>query len=246
MPPPADTAGDGGADDSVDNDLLQSELSADTLAALKQHLQSQQTQQSDVEPSADKTSIFSENFGMSQFWYTDATSQRYVDEIYSIAEQNKLQTVNVVCISCPSIFYALDKYIHSGKVPSHITVNSTLLEYDRRFAAHFPTQFHYYDYNEPTALPDSMFHTYDIVIADPPYITESCMSQVGVTMQLLGRTDRQCYMIYNTGYVLRQAIEDILDLKCCVFEPAHRVGLMNQFATYTNYNSKLFGGWRTD
>ena len=47
-----------------------------------------------------------------------------------------------------------------------------LLEFDRRFEQ-YGSDFTFYDYNQPIELPSSMQHSYQIVIADPPYLVNS-------------------------------------------------------------------------
>lgn len=227
---------------------LYNELSSDTLAALKQHLQTKQHQQEQI----NNKNLVNEDFSLSQFWYDQNTINIFVNEIYNIANDNNLTNINVALVSCPSIFYTLHDRMQQQN--DNIKVNATIFEYDHRFKQQFPNNYQYYDFNDPTNIDRSLHNTYDIIIADPPYINIECTQKVGVTLELLRKkktndnnhNNNNSYIIYNTGIVLRQQIELLLDLKCVNFEPSHRVGLMNQFATYTSYNSKGLVGWRND
>jgi hypothetical protein len=47
-----------------------------------------------------------------------------------------------------------------------------LLEFDERYSSR--GDFSLYDYNSPAALPPSLLHAFDVVVADPPYLAEEC------------------------------------------------------------------------
>jgi len=205
--------------------------------------------------------IAGENFHMSQFWYDEQTTNLFVDELIDLAKQlipssssssssshdqqaapAAVSVCNICCISVPSVFYRLQNRIH--ELPSNVKL-TTLLEYDRRFDRDFPLHYVQYDYNKPTALPSIHFNNYDIMIADPPYLSDECMTSVGITMRLLAR-NKETRMIVNTGAVLRDSVRRVLGLNACKFQPTHRVNIMNEFACFTNYESQRLGGWRND
>jgi hypothetical protein len=48
--------------------------------------------------------------------------------------------------------------------------NVFLLEFDRRFDEKYSGHFVFYDYNEPTNLPEKFHHFFDYVLVDPPYL----------------------------------------------------------------------------
>lgn len=51
-----------------------------------------------------------------------------------------------------------------------------LLEYDQRFAVLSPKKYIPYDIDEPEDIPESLVGAMDIVIADPPFLNEVCLS----------------------------------------------------------------------
>ena len=62
-----------------------------------------------------------------------------------------------------------------------------LLEYDSRFKV-YGEQFVFYDYNQPLDLPNSLeSHSFDVVFADPPYLSEECLSKVAQTVEYLAK-----------------------------------------------------------
>ena len=48
-------------------------------------------------------------------------------------------------------------------------IYAQLLEYDKRFEQ-YGSDFAFYDYNQPEDLPLELKHTYEVVVADPPYL----------------------------------------------------------------------------
>lgn len=60
----------------------------------------------------------------------------------------------------------------------------TLFEYDQRFAT-YGTDFILYDYKSPLAIPRDKSSHYDIVLADPPFLSEECLTKTAVTVKFL-------------------------------------------------------------
>jgi len=60
------------------------------------------------------------------------------------------------------------------------------LEYDRRFSV-FGDSFIFYDYNEPLALPTELKESFDLVVADPPFLSEECLQKTAQTVHFLTR-----------------------------------------------------------
>lgn len=87
----------------------------------------------------------------------------------------------IACISAPSVYQKL-KQLESTRSDS---VSAVLLEFDRRFAA-YGDEFVFYDYNNPLCLPEDLLpQSFDIVIADPPYLSEECLSKVALAIKHL-------------------------------------------------------------
>ena len=84
----------------------------------------------------------------------------------------------IACVSCPTLYTKLI----SMKPQSCQTV---LLEYDRRFEI-YGENFIYYDYNH---LPGERLreHSFDLVVADPPYLSEECLRKTSQTVKHLAK-----------------------------------------------------------
>lgn len=86
----------------------------------------------------------------------------------------------IACLSCPTLYSKLAQM----QAPSHHTV---LLEYDKRFQK-YGEHFIHYDYRQPLQLPGNLQEgSFDLVVADPPFLSEECLSKVADTVKFLTR-----------------------------------------------------------
>lgn len=83
----------------------------------------------------------------------------------------------IACVSSPTAY----KRIRELK-PEGVTVYC--LEYDERFKV-FGEDFVFYDYKEPLRLPADFKNSFDIVIADPPFLSEECLCKTAMTVKYL-------------------------------------------------------------
>lgn len=91
--------------------------------------------------------------------------------------------LRVACVSAPSVYQKLKQGVVSGSD----RVSAVVLEYDRRFAT-YGDEFIFYDYNAPLSLPASVApQSFDVVLADPPYLSEECLRKVAQTIKHLSK-----------------------------------------------------------
>ena len=64
------------------------------------------------------------------------------------------------------------------------TCDAKCLEFDKRFMI-YGEDFQFYDYKEPLNLPLEWKECFDIVIADPPFLSEECLCKTAVTAKFL-------------------------------------------------------------
>jgi hypothetical protein len=102
--------------------------------------------------------------------------------------------------------------------------------------------FSFYDVHHPRTIDRPFVHSFDVVIADPPYLNVDCMSKTGETIKLLHRSEHG-KTIYNTGAILEEAIFRVLGLRKLVWQPRHSSHLSNTFYSFANYASERFGGF---
>uniref|UniRef100_UPI00358FC356 EEF1A lysine methyltransferase 1-like isoform X1 n=1 Tax=Myxine glutinosa TaxID=7769 RepID=UPI00358FC356 len=169
-----------------------------------------------------------EDWHLSQFWYTSDTSLRLAREALSSAGP----AGRIACISSPSVYFKL-KDLQKFTRPD---ISLSLLEFDQRFLTTVGNDFVFYDYNKPLMLPAGLpCHSYDVVLADPPYLNEECLTQVAKTIQLLAKDK----IILCTGSILKNKCKEILGLTPSTFVPLHTSKLGNAFSCFTNFTLTL-------
>ncbi|KAG7265291.1 hypothetical protein CRUP_032444 [Coryphaenoides rupestris] len=198
----------------------------DTLAAL-QEFYSETCAAPDGTP-ADKFALgaVGEDWGMSQFWYDDETATRLAEEVIHEAGDGG----RIACVSAPSVYQKLKQ----GVVDGSDRVSAVVLEFDRRFAA-YGDDFVFYDYNDPLALPAALQGGFDVVLADPPYLSQECLAKVAQTVKFLKRGK----VLLCTGAIMEKHARDLLGLRRCDFLPRHKKNLANEFRCFASYTSRL-------
>lgn len=201
------------------------QLSSYALAALQEFYAEQQHHHSDL-CGDDKYNIgiIEENWQLSQFWYSPETATRLAEDAVAAAGEGG----RIACVSAPSVYQKLRERHRDD-------VSVCIFEYDRRFAI-YGEDFVYYDYKNPVDLPERIAtHSFDIVVADPPYLSEECLRKMSETIKLLTRGK----ILLCTGAVMEDAAAKLLGVKMCKFIPEHTRTLGNEFRCFVNYNSGL-------
>ncbi|XP_078078246.1 EEF1A lysine methyltransferase 1 isoform X3 [Mustelus asterias] len=208
------------SDSDNDNDT---QLSVYALAALQEFQLDQQKKQYAGFNNYIVGSI-EEDWQLSQFWYSDETALRLAQEAIEAAGSDG----RIACISTPSIYQKL-KQLGNGEF------TAILLEYDRRFSV-YGKEFVFYDYNYPMNLHDDLQpHSCDMVIVDPPYLSEECLSKIALTVKYLSKGK----ILLCTGAIMEDLAAKLLSVKMCKFLPEHNRNLANEFRCYINYESRM-------
>ncbi|KAM9804761.1 EEF1A lysine methyltransferase 1 [Neosynchiropus ocellatus] len=211
--------------DSDDDDVPR--LSAHTLAALQEFYS--ETGGGPEQPARDSFAVgaVEEDWRMSQFWYSDETACRLAEELIHEAGDGG----RIACVSAPSVYQKLKQRVVRGSD----SVSAVVLEYDRRFSR-YGQDFVFYDYNEPLNLPTSVTpRSFDVVLADPPYLSQECLTKVAQTIKYLSKGK----VLLCTGAIMENLAKELLDLKMCGFLPQHSRNLSNEFRCFVNYPSRL-------
>ncbi|KAH0625115.1 hypothetical protein JD844_033247 [Phrynosoma platyrhinos] len=181
------------------------QLSSEALAALQEFYIEQQ-QKEDI-----KTTERSNNYSLG-----------------SIEENWQLSQFWIACVSAPSIYQKL-------KEQNSNEFSTCILEYDKRFSA-YGAEYIFYDYNDPLNLPTNLTaHSFDIVLADPPYLSEECLRKTAQTIKYLTKGK----ILLCTGSIMEEHAAKYLGVKMCKFIPKHTQNLANEFRCYVNYDSGL-------
>ncbi|KAJ6662275.1 hypothetical protein lerEdw1_012438 [Lerista edwardsae] len=207
-----------------DDDVPQ--LSSETLAAL-QEFYTEQREREDTKTTERFNNNFlgliEENWQLSQFWYDKETA-------VCLANEAVRGGGRIACVSAPSIYQQL-------KVQNSKDFSACILEYDQRFSVYGP-EYIFYDYNSPLNLPANLVaNSFDIVLADPPYLSEECLRKTAETIKYLTKGK----ILLCTGAIMEEQAAKYLGVKMCKFIPRHTRNLANEFRCYVNYDSGLDG-----
>lgn len=172
---------------------------------------------------------------------------------------------NIALLSCPTLY----KKMKLNSTENHISkffLSSLkyhiwyilflfdlvhLYEFDKRFAIH-GEDFTFYDYKAPLSIPSNRKEYYDLVIADPPFLSDECLIKTAATIKLLaknkiilctGELPHFCLklnsLIFNCvfiGAVMGEMAHRLLSLEKTNFNPGHKNNLANDFHCYANFN----------
>ena len=113
----------------------------------------------------------------------------------------------VACISAPTLYRHLKKLTASAAVGDDAASSPslTVFEYDKRFAV-YGTDFVFYDYQAPLDIPRELRESFDLVFADPPFLSEECLTKTAVTMKYLAKER----IVLCTGAVMAELADRLL------------------------------------
>ncbi|CAL1370900.1 unnamed protein product [Linum trigynum] len=219
-------------------------LSSHALEALKEFLAEQnrsgavrEEEEGTGEPAVE---LVSEDWRLSQFWYDQTTAETVAREVITLCRDDSaaggtVDSRRVACIACPTL------YAYIKKIDPSLSVQ--LLEYDERFGR-YGSDFTFYDYNQPEELPAELKHGFQVVVADPPYLSKECLEKVAETVSFLARPGpSNSNLLLLTGEVQKERAAELLGLHPCGFRPQHSSKLGNEFRLFTNYNPGARLGW---
>lgn len=194
--------------DDDDDDI---QLSAKTLAALQEFYDEQQNL---------SLATIQEDWQLSQFWYDDTTANILSQEAIRASGNGG----SIACISCPTIYKRLQDI-------KPLLCTTKLFEFDKRFSI-YGTDFVFYDYNDPLNEGLELFRSsFEVVIADPPFLSEECLTKISTTVRALAKDK----IILCTGAIMENLALQLLNLRVCQFQPKHAKNLGNEFRCYANY-----------
>ncbi|XP_062830702.1 EEF1A lysine methyltransferase 1 isoform X2 [Anolis carolinensis] len=176
-----------------DSDDDAPQLSSEALAALQEfYLEQQQREDLEATEGANNCTLGSieENWQLSQFWYDTETADHLAKEAIRAAGKGG----RIACVSAPSIYQKL-------KEQNNNDFSTCILEYDQRFSV-YGAEYIFYDYNDPLNLPASLKeHSFDIVLADPPYLSEECLRKTAETIKYLTKGKVLLCTVLNLEHV---------------------------------------------
>jgi hypothetical protein len=231
---------------------LEIALSPEALAALSIHL-------ADKDAGASKNLVGtmeppSENYGMSQFWWDDISSEVLGEEALKMSlppsddatgGSTSPSPPRIALLSAPSVWFALQRIKAKTSASSATMATAAaasevqLLEFDQRFGEAAGSSFTYYDYTRPQDIPKELHHTFDYVFSGPPYVSEECIDQYLTAYDLLAKgpdTPR--------ALVIGASLEDVLSARGFVMDDDLALGYRSKFCTPMRIYRKYAEGSR--
>ncbi|XP_050703784.1 EEF1A lysine methyltransferase 1-like isoform X2 [Eriocheir sinensis] len=214
---------------SASQDSEAPQLSAATLGALLEFYSEEEERKDKLREvrEGNVPEVFTENWNLSQFWYSESTSQHLAQEcLRAVSPSDGGGDAAVACLSCPTLYRTLRAQKHQCKL--------ALLEYDTRFSC-FGDDFFFYDFRSPLALDPKLRCGFDLVVADPPYLSADCLTKTSLTIRFLSKPDGKVILL--TGAVMADLAERLLGTRPLKSAPPvhHSNNLGNPFVLYANY-----------
>jgi len=212
---------------SLEEDLDLPELSAETFSALaefyKEQEQREMQQMEGKERVTEGTDIdWKEDWQLSQFWYSEETASKLARAIVDVVGEEG----SVACVSAPTLYRALKKL----EKPN---LSVTVFEFDNRFAV-YGSDFQFYDYKSPLDINRDLREKFDLVFADPPFLSEECLTKTMVTVKFLSKGDGK--VVLCTGAIMADLANRLGNLKVCQFTPVHQNSLSNPFQCFSSFD----------
>ncbi|KAF2096489.1 hypothetical protein NA57DRAFT_42016 [Rhizodiscina lignyota] len=239
---------------SAEGDDEMPQLSAGALDALKEFYSEKDSRQkqfedlrSQAEDSFEQQKLsmdaFTEDWNVSQFWYNDETATLLAKQLLD----GTTNDTAVAIVSAPSVFIQLKNLMSS--LEAQVRPEVVLLEYDERFSVF--KEFVFYDFANPTRLPEQLKGHFDRIICDPPFLSEDSALTVrwlskswnapGTSSGVPSTADNSPALIVCTGERMEPLIHKLYGkagIRTTTFEPQHSKGLSNEFRCYANFPCK--------
>lgn len=105
----------------------------------------------------------------------------------------------------------------------------------------FGNDFVFYDYKDIERnenIVKNYEHYFDIIIADPPFLSEECIERTANIIKQIKKEDSNVIMC--SGQTAAEWIKEFLMLNQCEFRPGHERNLANEFCSYANFDLDNF------
>ena len=109
-----------------------------------------------------------------QYWYSPNTIDRIVEDVINLYSSDNNNDKVLIFLSTPSLYFSL---------PDYIMKNSYVFDYDKKWSN--DRGFVFYDFNNPSSIPNNLLGKADYIIIDPPFITRDVWEKYTETAKLL-------------------------------------------------------------
>ena len=210
---------------SVEEELP--ELSSETFSALAEFYKEQEEREKQQREGRERVQEgedieWKEDWQLSQFWYSEETATQLAKAVVDVVGEEG----SVACVSAPTLYRALKKL----DLPK---LKLKVLEYDNRFAV-YGSDFQFYDYKSPLDIDRGLRETFDLVFADPPFLSEECLTKTMVTVKFISKEPGN--VVLCTGAIMADLANRLAGLTVCKFTPVHQNSLSNPFQCFASFD----------
>ena len=125
--------------------------------------------------------------------YTEAFATNLAQNLYKLCTPS----TRIAFICCPTAFVAFQ---HSNPLPG-----ARLLEVDQRFGILAPSQYIVYDIHHPERVPEQLINSFDIIVADPPFLNLDTNEKLVKTVNKIIKPDGKFLILTSPS------VEDVLE-----------------------------------
>ena len=204
------------------------ELRPETLAALMEFYKEREIEEKRICEDGHKN--ITEDWELSQFWYTNETSDRVMSMISKYSIKNNIK--NIAILSAPSLYrsYLRNKNKFEG-------IKLSLFEYDKRFEE-LGKDFYFYDINDALNINQEHHHLYELLIADPPFLSEDAVCKTSQTIRLLSK-NQNSDIIFLTGLIVKDyLIKEFPNIHLTDI-PIYHDKLQNDFGLFSTFDLNI-------
>ena len=180
---------------------------------------------------------------------TDSSSTTNPDSTSSTSDVPSPIQKRAAFLSTPSLYFSLPPNERYAKInPSSIPIDTSSTNTNAHIVFDYDTVafdkdigFCFYDFHKPEKIPLQYHHQFDLIIIDPPFITEEVWKAYAITAKLLLRKEN------NDQHILGTTVAENLSLLQSLFPSIHRnkfqpsiPHLVYQYDLYTTWDSPTF------
>lgn len=156
-----------------------------------------------------------------QYWFSEKTIEFIISQIVN----NTKPTESIALLSCPSIFFSLEKEVQD---------RCFLFDIDTSLLKKHPNAV-FYDFNDYSNIESKYFSFFDFILIDPPFIAKEPWKKYADFTKLIGK---ECFKVLSCSIAENEKfLDEFLSLKRKEYQPSIP-NLVYQYSFYSNYDDE--------
>jgi len=164
-----------------------------------------------------------ENPNLNQYWFSEQTRETLCNAVRDSISLKGGSNVRVAFLSTPSLYFTLSDEERK---------QCTLLDYDTTLSSQNCKSYVFYDFNYPTSIDANLRGLFDVIVIDPPFISQSVWKSYATTVTLLAKEG--AHIICTTVAENEALMERLFMCQKNKFQPSIP-NLTYQYNTYANF-----------